>query len=191
MQPKINMFELIPSCHEKAVVTVKFSHCGTYLATASADKKACIFNVNNSSQPVQTLNDHTQGLNCCAWLGSRFLITGSDDKLVKCWDIETGKCISSLPGHKSFVYSLTTHPINDAIVSGGYDGSIFISDIRSRFIAAVIESHSKPVTSINFHPSGREYLTSSLDGFVRMWDFNPSQNCPCIASLYESKLTPV
>jgi COMPASS component SWD3 len=189
------MFETSSLCHDKAVVAVKFSSCGKYLATASADKKACIFDINQSINPIQTLIDHTQGLNCCSWIGTRFLITGSDDKLVKVWDIETGKCISSLPGHKSFVYSLNIHPTTDSVVSGGYDGSIFISDIRSRFASAVIESHSKPVTSINFHPSGREYLTSSLDGFVRMWDFsfNSSQLhcCPCIASLYESKLTPV
>ena len=176
--------------HEKAVISVDYSPNNQLLATSSADKQTHIINVSTNTLQ-QTLEEHSYGINCQSWINNNFLVTGSDDKLIKLLDITTGKCVSSSAGHKDLVYSITAHPTTDLIVSGAHDGSIKVWDPRSQNIVASFEAHAQPVTSIEFHKNGRDFITSSLDGYVRLWDFIPSHDCPCLSSLYDTLFTPV
>jgi WD40 repeat protein len=55
------------------------------------------------------------------------IISGSDDKTIKIWDIDSGKCIKTLEGHTNCVNSVQT--INNLIISGSFDKTIRITPI--------------------------------------------------------------
>lgn len=53
-------------------------------------------------------------------LPTEWLISGSDDNIVRVWDTEVWELVASLAGHTAEVLSLCS--IGDLIVSGGGDG---------------------------------------------------------------------
>ena len=52
------------------------------------------------------------------------ILSGSDDKTIKIWDLDSGKLLNTLIGHTSSIHALTIH--NSKIISGSNDKTIKI-----------------------------------------------------------------
>lgn len=52
------------------------------------------------------------------------IVSGSDDKTIKLWDVQTGLPIIILFGHESYVESVAFSPDGKNVVSGGYDKTV-------------------------------------------------------------------
>ncbi|KAJ3116869.1 hypothetical protein HK100_000944, partial [Physocladia obscura] len=78
--------------------------------------------------------------------GSPKLVTGSTDKFVKIWDIETGKCLHTLYGHEDGVMCVASDTLR--VVSGSHDNKVIVWDLESgkRIHSMEMERQSK----INF-----------------------------------------
>ncbi len=50
--------------------------------------------------------------------------SGSDDKTIKLWDLQTGLEIATFSGHESYVQPVTFSPDGKTLVSGGYDKTL-------------------------------------------------------------------
>ena len=48
----------------------------------------------------------------------RFVVSGSGDKTVRIWDVDTGECVKILKGHTSEVNGVSFSPNNKYVVSG-------------------------------------------------------------------------
>ena len=70
---------------------------------------------------VKTLNGHTHWVNSVVELPDGRIASGSDDKTVRVWDINTGQC-EVLTGHTDRVGSLLQ--VNDVFISGSSDKSM-------------------------------------------------------------------
>ena len=56
-------------------------------------------------------------------INNSLIASGSEDKSVKVWDLNSGVCVKTFTGHKSFVYAIIR--LNDSqIASGSKDKSI-------------------------------------------------------------------
>ena len=55
---------------------------------------------------MRTQEAHKHSVDKLQFLGYSKLASGSSDKTIKIWDIESGSCISTLEGHKDFVNTL-------------------------------------------------------------------------------------
>ena len=50
-----------------------------------------------------------------------YLFSCGEDKMVKCWDLETNKVVRHYHGHLSGVFCMSLHPTLDILVTGGRD----------------------------------------------------------------------
>jgi WD40 repeat protein len=112
------------------------------------------------------------------WLatgGEDSLVTGAEDTLVKVWEVNTGREVFSLAGHKSSVRNLAFSPDGGRILTGSMDYSCKIWDARSGRELCKLIGHSGGVTSLRFSSDGQRVLTGSDDKTARVWDANTGQ----------------
>ena len=136
---------------------------------------------------MSILSCHTKGVNSLAFsLDGTFLVSGSSDKTVNLWDIQTGGVIKTFHGHTEWVLSVSISPDCLIIASGSHDHTIRLWGIQTGECYCVIDKHHDGVRSVSFSPSSsptnRKFLISaSNDDTIRQWDFDGYQ----IGSTYE------
>ncbi|TDL24405.1 WD40 repeat-like protein [Rickenella mellea] len=76
-----------------------------------------------------------------------------------------------LEGHADGVYSVAYSPDGKRVVSGSWDRTIRVWDVRTMCIALEpIEGHYSSVNSVAFSPDGKWIVSGSWDKTVRIWD---------------------
>lgn len=103
------------------ITSLALSPNGHYLATYSLDSALIIYDVRPfSSDPMRVYRSLTgapsgfeQTLIRCAWSkhdGGQRIAAGGGDRTVTVWDVQTGKILYKLPGHKGAVTGVDLHP---------------------------------------------------------------------------------
>ena len=67
-------------------------------------------------------------LSVCVSNDGNRIISGSEDKTVKVWNVENELCLNSLEGHSNWVKSVCFSGDGNIIVSGSEDKSIIVWD---------------------------------------------------------------
>lgn len=137
-----------------------------------------------------TLEGHLAGISTIAWSpDSKVLASGSDDKLIRLWDVSTGKCMPTpLVGHHNYVYSLSFSPKGNMLASGSYDEALFLWDVRTARLMRSLPAHSDPVSGVDFVRDGTLVASCSSDGLIRIWDTATGQ---CLKTLVHEDNTAV
>ncbi|KAF3581756.1 hypothetical protein DY000_02036135, partial [Brassica cretica] len=134
-----------------------------------------------------TCNDNTMAFfpYCTAIFdrSGRYVITGSDDRLVKIWSMETALCLASCRGHEGDITDLAVSSNNALVASASNDFVIRVWRLPDGMPISVLRGHTGAVTAIAFSPrqaSVYQLLSSSDDGTCRIWDARYSQWLPRI-----------
>jgi WD40 repeat protein len=118
--------------HSKRVWGVAFSLNGAYLATASEDGTAALWDV-ESRQKEHTFYGHSNSVWDVVFSpdGDR-LASASFDKTAKVWDVETGIELLHLTGHTNWVMGVAFSPDGKSLATSSRDGSVrlYALDIR-------------------------------------------------------------
>ncbi|KAK9915369.1 hypothetical protein WJX75_008121 [Coccomyxa subellipsoidea] len=122
----------------------------------------------------RTVRGHHFAVYCIAFDRSgRRIITGSDDRLVKIWSVETALLLLSCRGHEGEVTDLALSSDNGIVASSSNDTTIRCWDMTEGQLGvpvAVLLGHTAPVTFIDFCACIPDaLLSSSLDGTCRIW----------------------
>nr|GEU54066.1 PH-interacting protein [Tanacetum cinerariifolium] len=133
---------------------------------------------------LKRLRGHRNAVYCAIFdrLG-RYVITGSDDRLVKIWSMETAYCLASCRGHEGDITDLAVSFNNALVASASNDCIIRVWRIADGLPISVLRGHTGAVTAIAFSPrlgSVYQLLSSSDDGSCRIWDARHSQFSPRI-----------
>jgi WD40 repeat protein len=104
------------------------------------------------------------------------LAAACDDRVVWVWDVDTGRELSQLHGHESWVNSVAFSPDGQLIASGASDTTVRIWDARHFRSISVLAGHTDTVWSVAFHPNGSEIASSSSDGTIHLWSVSAARS---------------
>ncbi|KAK7329540.1 hypothetical protein VNO77_23710 [Canavalia gladiata] len=133
-------------------------------------------------QNIKRLRGHRNAVYCAIFDRSgRYVITGSDDRLVKIWSMETAYCLASCRGHDGDITDLAVSSNNALVASSSNDCVIRVWRLPDGLPISVLRGHTGAVTAIAFSPRPNavyQLLSSSDDGTCRIWDARHTQSTP-------------
>ena len=122
-------------------------------------------------KPIATLLGHTNPVP-----GVRFLADGktvvscSQDKTLRLWNVKDGETIRTLRGHQSQVRALSVSADGKMIVSSSYDKTVKLWNAATGELLYTLTGHSAAVKTVDVSPDGATIVSGSLDQTVRLWD---------------------
>jgi autophagy-related protein 16 len=141
----------------------------------SDDAKIYIWNINKGVL-LRTLKGHESKIYAGAFvpnadLAPTRIVTGSQDRTIKNWDLITGAC------EKTYLCLSAVNDIDISMqgnlcISAHFDQQIRLYDLRAqRQVNTIPTTHSHPVTSVSLSPADQNtILTNSRDNTLRLID---------------------
>ena len=122
---------------------------------------------------LTTLNDHLKVVTSVAVSkDEKCAVSGSFDKTVRIWNLETGECRATLEGHSDIVNSVQITPDGRFAVSGSNDKTIKIWDLSKGTCIGTLEGHQDKVPSVAISPDGNLIASTGFqDETVRLWEW--------------------
>ncbi|KAK5943530.1 U3 small nucleolar RNA-associated protein 13 [Knufia obscura] len=195
--------------HTDVVICMDSDLHGRWLATGSKDNTARVWRRDQNSSSLEcfaTLAGHTASIGAVGLSKTSgkaqvppYLITGSEDKTVKKWDLSklsdaapktphaVAKAAFTRVAHEKDINAIDSSPIAPLFASASQDRTIKIWSIEDGSTTAVLKGHKRGVWSIRFSPVGTPALnlaeggssgnrgllvSGSGDNTVKVWSLN-------------------
>jgi len=126
---------------------------------------------------IQTaiLSGHTDHVKSLAFSpDGTSLVSGSYDKTIKLWDVQTGGVVKTFHGHTGWIYSVSISADWTTIASGSRDTTICLWDIQTEECHHFIEQQDE-VYYVGFSPTDPQCLISVSGDKVWHWNMNAQQ----------------
>lgn len=125
----------------------------------------------------RVISGHLGWVRCCAVEpGNEWFATGSADRVIKIWDLATGKLKVSLTGHISSVRGLAFSQRHPYLFSCGEDRQVKCWDLEYNKVIRHYHGHLSAVYSMALHPSIDVLVTAGRDSTARVWDMRTKAN---------------
>jgi WD40 repeat protein len=96
--------------------------------------------------------------------------SGSDDSVIRLWNILTGMETQRLVGHSGRVLSIEISPDGSTLASGSDDRTVRLWDIKSGQEIHTFAVHADAASPISFSPDGKIFAWGTDNDTVRRWD---------------------
>jgi WD40 repeat protein/serine/threonine protein kinase len=126
-----------------------------------------------SIRKVQLLG-HAGPLSSAAFSAdSRWLVTTSEDRTARLWEVQSGKLCHVLQGHLRKVTAAAFSPDGRLVVTSSDDHTARIWDTASGKEVLTFTGHQGLIRAVAFSPDGQIVLTAADDGVARLWPIDP------------------
>jgi WD40 repeat protein len=162
--------------HSDGLVAAAFSPSGRWVATASLDSTARIWNLETGTSRL--LEGHEQRINAIAFShDGKWLATASNDADARIWSIRTGRQVALLQIHVSGVRAVE-FSADDRWVATAGPTAVGIWQTRERggwrqkplYLVREPPPALRPVTDVAFSPRGWKIVFGSADGSFRTFN---------------------
>ncbi|CZR60545.1 related to Pwp2p [Phialocephala subalpina] len=137
---------------------------GRVMVAGDDSGKIQVFDV-NSRAILKTWEEHKQPVWTTKFSPTELttLLSASDDRTVRLWDLPSGASTKTFVGHTDYVRSGSFMPgtMSNMIVTGSYDETVRLWDPRIPARAAMVFKHAAPVEAVLPMPSGTTVLAAA------------------------------
>lgn len=124
-------------------------------------------------QLQQVLQRHSGAVHTVCFSEDRkHLLSGSSDKTLRLWELETGKELKTLSGHSSMVWPVCWQHHDKIIASGGNDSKIKIWNSETAKEIVTLPAHAPIVLGLSFSPDGKWLASCGGDKQIKIWDMS-------------------
>ena len=141
----------------------------------------------SAASEAQTLSGHTDTVWTIATSSKqKVLASGSFDRSIRLWDLQTGSLMRTLAGHRDAVRSVAFSPDGTILVSGSSDKTIKVWDVATGQLSRTLTGHIGPVWSVAISLDGKTLASGSYDGAIKLWDLTSGQLLNTLPEHYDS-----
>jgi WD40 repeat protein len=119
---------------------------------------------------LRRLQGHDAEVQCVAFTpNGKLLASGSADKTIKVWDVDSGKNLGTLHGSGAPVTSVAFYQGDKGLISVSADHTISIWDLDARKRIAHLPGHSDAITFLALSPDRKTLAAASADRSIKLW----------------------
>lgn len=151
---------------------------GSLIASGSEDRTIRVWprpepvSSDDEDQPI-ILRGHEEGVMSLAALadGTDRVVSASQDRTLKIWDVQTRTAVLTLEGHVADVLGVATTPDGHSIVSAG-DNTLRVWDTATGNEVARWRAHFLGANCVAVTTTGDRVLSGGAEGTVKLWDLD-------------------
>jgi WD40 repeat protein len=180
---------VIQKGHELAVLAVAVSPDSNYVATASRDKSAKLWEV-HTGREVRSFLGHQASVTSVEFSSDgKYLVTGSNDKTARIWSVASGKMIAVMPS-QDYITDVAIDPKLRFILFVGFNdvgggGDLVVCDYKTQAVIQKIEvSPDKGLGSgvdLAFSPDGKWLAVGEDNRIVNVYETSAWQKIKTLA----------
>jgi WD40 repeat protein/serine/threonine protein kinase len=169
----------LPGHGKSEAWSVAISPDGKTLASGGHDRVVRLWDM-ATGKPGAVLEGHDALVNCVAFSpDGKTLASVANSReeprtdflhMVKLWDVDTGKELQSLTGHRGDVRWVAFSPDGKLLATGSRDHTVLMWRAEGGAAVAMLTGHSSDVRSLAFSPDSKTLASASHDGTVLLWD---------------------
>jgi len=143
--------------HTSDVTGCSVHATGDYFATCSYDKSWAFHNIETGKTLLNVTDKSVEkGFGCmCLHPDGLILSTGTQENLVRMWDLKTQSNVATFEGHTKDVTSVSFSENGYHMASGSADGTVRLWDLRKLKNIKILELGKETVNSVTFDKSGQ------------------------------------
>lgn len=149
-----------------------------YQSSESADDLSAVATQEKKVwQKCSTIQGYLGSINAIAFSqDGTLLATNGDDRIVKLWNVKTGRFSSSFSGQGKEGSAVAISPDGSLIAGGSFDGKVTLWNIQRKSLHKTLmylnrpHSHDGFVHAAIFSPDGKYVISGGSDAVIRVWN---------------------
>jgi WD40 repeat protein len=126
---------------------------------------------------TSSLRGHDNSVYSMNWSRKRnVIVSGSADKMILLWDVDTGNVIGRIDGHTDVVRAVAFCPDDFRIASASKDNTVRVWDSVTGSQVLLLAGHTKNVWAVSWSPNGIFLVSCASDNTLRVWNCSSAQD---------------
>lgn len=152
------------------IFNLEYSLDGKLLVAACEGRQVLLYDAATQKQITTIDNAHSNCVNCIRFLDERTFATGSDDTLIKLWDLRNLKTASrTLHGHSNWIKNIEWSEKEHVMVTSAFDGTVYAWNLNDRTENNMLFEKvflMSGLMRMKLSPDGTKMIISTTTGFI-------------------------